>query len=182
MARRAAFNFEVWIRDNEHLLKPPVANRHLFDEKTDMVVMVVGGPNVRTDYHDDPAGEFFYQVRGNMTLKVAEDGQFYDIPINEGEVFYLPPHVRHSPQRPEPGSIGLVVEGNRSSDEKDAFEWFCPACGTLIHRVELVLHDIVTDLPPLFVAFYDDIQARTCPACSVLHPGEQPPDDWVEVP
>ena len=177
--QRSAFNFEAWIRDNEHLLKPPVANRHLFDEDTDMVVMVVGGPNMRTDYHDDPASEFFYQVRGNMTLKVMEDGEFYDVPIREGAVFYIPPHVRHSPQRPEAGSIGLVVEGNRTTDVPDAFEWFCLDCGELIHRKELTLNDIVTDLPPVFKAFYDNIEARTCLACGALHPGETPPENWA---
>jgi 3-hydroxyanthranilate 3,4-dioxygenase len=178
MAQRAAFNFDDWIRKNEPLLKPPVSNRHLFDEDTDMIVMVVGGPNLRTDYHDDPAGEFFYQVRGNMTLKVVEGGEFYDVPISEGEVFYIPPHVRHSPQRPETGSIGLVVEGNRNSAERDAFEWFCLDCGDLIFRKELTLHDIVEELPVIFRSFYDDVAARTCAGCGALHPGEKPPVNW----
>ncbi|SVA19593.1 uncharacterized protein METZ01_LOCUS72447, partial [marine metagenome] len=125
MTQRAAFNFENWIQRHQHLLKPPVANRHLFDEQSDMVVMVVGGPNQRVDFHDDPAEEFFYQFAGDMVLKVAENGNIYDIPIREGEVFFLPAHVRHSPQRPVANSIGLVVEGARHSGMKDGFEWFC---------------------------------------------------------
>ena len=68
-----------------------------------MVIMIVGGPNSRVDFHDDPVEEFFYQLRGDMCLKIAEDGKIYDVPIREGEVFVLPPHVRHSPQRPVPG-------------------------------------------------------------------------------
>ena len=78
-----------------------------------MTVQVVGGPNERTDYHDDPVEEFFYQLKGDMLLKVVDNGNFYDVPIREGEVFLLPAHVRHSPQRPQEGSVGLVVEAAR---------------------------------------------------------------------
>ena len=107
--RLQAFNFQKWIDENEHLLKPPVGNKKVFEDG-DMTVQVVGGPNERTDYHDDPVEEFFYQLKGDMVLKVGDNGNFYDVPIREGEVFLLPPHVRHSPQRPQAGSIGLVVE------------------------------------------------------------------------
>ena len=110
--RLKAFNFQKWIAENEHLLKPPVGNKKVFEDG-DMTVQVVGGPNERADYHDDPVEEFFYQLKGNMVLKVGDNGNFYDVPIKEGEVFLLPPHVRHSPQRPA-GSIGLVVEPKRA--------------------------------------------------------------------
>ena len=109
--RLQAFNFKKWIDENEHLLKPPVGNKKVFEDG-DMTVQVVGGPNERADYHDDPVEEFFYQLKGDMVLKVGDNGNFYDVPIKEGEVFLLPPHVRHSPQRPA-GSIGLVVEPKR---------------------------------------------------------------------
>ena len=98
--RLRAFNFQKWISENQHLLKPPVGNKKVFEEG-EMTVQVVGGPNERTDYHDDPVEEFFYQLKGNMVLKVVENGEFYDVPIREGEVFLLPAHVRHSPQRPQ---------------------------------------------------------------------------------
>lgn len=176
----APFNFKRWIDDNEHLLKPPVANKQLFDTKTDMVVMIVGGPNQRVDFHDDPVEEFFYQLRGDMILKIAENGQIFDVPIREGEVFLLPPHARHSPQRPVAGSVGLVVEGTRRPEDRDGFEWFCFACGGLVHRVEVALNDIVKDLPPLFEAFYADAAARTCPSCNAVHPGKEPPPGWVD--
>lgn len=176
---RRAFNFEQWIDNNQQFLQPPVANRHLFDETTDMVVMVIGGPNQRTDFHDDPVGEFFYQIRGSMTLKIIEDAKPVDVRISAGEVFYLPPHVRHSPQRPEPGSVGLVVEGNRQATERDGFEWYCFACNERVHRVELVIKDIVKDLPPLFEAFYNDEGARRCDGCGELHPGKIPPAGWL---
>jgi 3-hydroxyanthranilate 3,4-dioxygenase len=176
------FNFQRWIDENEHLLKPPVGNKQLFDAKTNMIVMIVGGPNTRVDFHDDPAEEFFYQMRGDMILKIAENGTIYDVPIREGEVFMLPPHARHSPQRPQEGSIGLVVEGARHSGMVDGFEWFCFDCGALVHRVEVGLKDIVADLPPLYEAFYSSDQARTCPKCNALHPGKgTPPEGWADI-
>ena len=133
-----------------------------------MIVMIVGGPNQRVDFHDDPVEEFFYQLRGDMILKIAENGEIYDVPIREGEVFMLPPHARHSPQRPVEGSIGLVVESPRLPEHKDGFEWFCFECGGLVHRIEVAVKDIVKDLPPLYDAFYADATARTCPACGAV--------------
>ena len=173
------FNFQAWIDENKHLLKPPVANKHLFDNKSEMIVMIIGGPNQRVDFHDDPVEEFFYQLKGDMVLKITEDGKIYDIPIKEGEVFMLPAHVRHSPQRPVEGSIGLVVEGNRVAGAEDGFEWFCFDCGALVHRVQVEVKDIVKDLPPLFNAFYASEEDRTCPSCNALHPGKEPPAGWV---
>ena len=173
------FDFQAWIASNEDLLRPPVNNRQLFDVEMQMVVMIIGGPNHRVDFHDDPVEEFFYQLKGDMVLKIADAGTIHDVPIRQGEVFLLPAHVRHSPQRPEAGSIGLVVEGTRRAGEPDGFEWFCFDCGQLVHRVEVEVTDIVKDLPPLFEAFYADDAQRTCPACGALHPGKQAPEGWV---
>jgi 3-hydroxyanthranilate 3,4-dioxygenase len=111
-------------------------------------------------------------------VKVVDNGQFYDVPIREGEVFLLPPHVRHSPQRPE-GSIGLVVESARPNDF-DAFEWYCFQCRALVHRVELKVQHLVKDLPPLYEAFYKNEAARTCKNCGALHPGKTPPPGWID--
>src|SRR3970040_1067157 len=105
----AAFNFGRWIDELSLLLKPPVGNQLVFREAGDLIVQVVGGPNARTDYHDDPYEEFFYQLRGDMVLKVIEEGRSRDVPIREGEILLIPAHLRHSPQR-GPGSVGLVVE------------------------------------------------------------------------
>ena len=165
----AAFNFSQWIDRHADLLRPPVGNKQVFVEADDLIVMVVGGPNARTDFHDDPYEEFFYQLRGNMVLRIMEQGGARDLPIREGEILLLPGHVRHSPQRPEPGSVGLVVEKIRPRDVLDGFEWYCPGCGSLVHRVEVNVHDIVRDLPPLFDAFYSG--ARRCPRCGRIHPG-----------
>ncbi len=178
MSLQKPFNFNAWIDRNRHLLKPPVSNKLVF-ENSGMIVQVVGGPNQRVDFHDDPVEEFFYQLRGDMVLKIAEDGRIHDIPIREGEIFLLPAHLRHSPQRPVPDSVGLVVESPRNPGMMDGFEWFCFQCGALVHRVEVELHNIVTDLPPLFDAFYDDRALRTCRHCHAVHPGKTPPRDWV---
>ena len=178
--RLKAFNFQKWIDDNAHLLKPPVGNQQVWKD-ADMMVTVVGGPNQRTDYHDDPVEEFFYQLKGDMMLKVVDNGEHYDIPIRQGEIFMLPPHVRHSPQRPQEGSIGLVIEPPRPEGWLDAFEWYCFNCTKLVHRVELDLTSIVDDLPPLYKAFYENEKARTCPHCQTMHPGKNPPAGWVQL-
>lgn len=178
--RLKAFNFKQWIDEHAHLLKPPVGNQQIWED-ADMMVTVVGGPNQRTDFHDDPVEEFFYQLKGDMVLKVVDNGEPYDVPIREGEIFMLPPHVRHSPQRPQEGSVGLVVEPKRAADMKDAFEWYCFNCGSRVHRVEVSLKSIVKDLPPLYEAFYSDEDARTCPSCGEVHPGKKPPEGWVEL-
>ncbi len=164
-------NFKKWIDEHQHLLQPPVGNAQIWKD-TDFIVTVVGGPNKRTDYHDDPLEEFFYQIRGNMVLRILENGKPRDMPINEGDIFLLPPHTRHSPQRPEPGSVGLVIERQRPEGTIDGFEWYCLSCGDLVHRVEVQLKDIVKDLPPLFEQFYGSEKLRTCPGCGAVHPGK----------
>jgi len=111
----------------------------------------------------------------------VEEGTHYDVPIREGEIFLLPAHVRHSPQRPQAGSVGLVVEPKRPDGLLDAFEWYCFTCQRLVHRVEVDLVSIVEDLPPLFRGFYESESARTCPNCGALHPGKVPPAGWVRV-
>jgi 3-hydroxyanthranilate 3,4-dioxygenase len=103
------------------------------------------------------------------------------VPIREGEVFLLPAHVRHSPQRPQEGSIGLVVEPPRPPGAKDGFEWYCFECGTLLHRIEISVENIVRDLPPLYEAFFADDKKRTCSSCGALHPGKKPPEGWVKL-
>lgn len=168
-----AFDFQGWIEQNRDKLKPPVGNAQVWEDG-ELMITVVGGPNQRMDYHDDPTEEFFYQMKGNMTLRIMEQpGQPpKDIPIREGHIFLLPKNIRHSPQRPEAGSVGLVVEMPRPEGVKDGFEWFCPQCHHLVHRAEVQLKSLVRDLPPLFQAFYADEQARICKHCGAVHPGK----------
>ena len=167
-----AFNFSRWIDEHAHLLKPPVGNQLVFREAEDLIVQVIGGPNSRSDYHDDPYAEFFYPLRGDMVLSVHENGKRRDVPIREGEILLVPAHGRHSPQRPA-GTVGLVVEKVRPRDIDDAFEWYCPRCSALVHRIEVNVQNIVTDLPRAFEAF--DRSKRQCAKCGHVHPGSKAP-------
>ena len=161
------FNLQAWIETNRHLLKPPVGNKCIVDG--DFIIMIVGGPNSRTDYHVDEGPELFYQLEGEMVLKVQDQGQARDIPIRAGEMFYLPPRVPHSPRRMA-GSIGLVVERKRLAHELDGMMWYCPDCNHKLFEASFALQNIEQDLPPLFECFYGSLQARTCERCGTLHP------------
>lgn len=162
-----AFNLQQWIDAHRHLLKPPVANKCIVDG--DFIIMIVGGPNARTDYHWDEGPEFFYQLEGEMVLKVQEDGQARDIPIKAGEVFYLPPRVPHSPQRGA-GGIGLVIERRRLPHEQDGLLWFCEKCNHKLYEEFFALEDIETQFGAVFDRFYGSREHRTCAACGHLNP------------
>ena len=166
-----ALDFPKWIDEHRHLLKPPVGNAQVWEDG-DFIVTVVGGPNRRTDFHDDPYEEFFYQMKGNAFLNVMESGKPGRIELAEGAIFLMPPHLRHSPQRPEAGSLCLVIERTRPEGVKDGFEWYCLECHALLHRVEVQLKSIVRDLPPLFERFYASEKFRKCGNCGTLHPGK----------
>ena len=167
-------NFQHWLDAHSARLQPPVGNQQIW-KNADLVCTVVGGPNERTDFHDDPYEEYFHQFKGSASLLIADRGKFERVHLREGDIFLLPAHVRHSPQRPEPGSLCTVVERNRPVGSIDAFEWYCAACGGLVVRSELQLTSIVEDLPRTYTAFYDCAPAeRTCAHCGEVHPGR----DW----
>jgi 3-hydroxyanthranilate 3,4-dioxygenase len=159
-------NFKTWINENRYLLKPPVGNSVVYDQG-DFMIMVVGGPNSRKDYHVDPIEEFFYQLEGDMLLKVIIDDKRVDIPIKEGEIFLLPKNIPHSPQRFK-DSVGLVIEYKREEGDLDAFQWYCEECDKILHEVSLDLENIVTQLPPLFDAYWKNKEARTCNSCGTI--------------
>lgn len=165
-------NFSEWVGDNAHLLKPPVGNKEMFPGCEDFIVMVVGGPNQRTDFHSEPYEEVFYQVKGNMHVNVQTDDGPARIDIREGEMWVLPRWMPHSPQRPEAGSIGLVFERIREEGTLETFQWYCLECNHKIHEVTLQVRDISADLPAIFEKFYASEEARTCDSCGALHPGK----------
>lgn len=157
-------NFQGWIDDNRHLLKPPVGNKCIYTEAGDFIVMVVGGPNARNDYHYNESEELFYQIEGDITVKIIEDGKPRDIHVREGEMFLLPAKIPHSPQRTA-GSIGLVIEKKRDEEDTDGMMWFCKNCGEKLHDEYFHLEDIVAQLPPVIKRFNDSLEARTCSTC-----------------
>ena len=157
-------NFKSWIEENRHLLKPPVGNKVVYED-TELIIMVVGGPNTRKDYHIDEGEEFFYQLEGGMVLRIMENGKPKDLAINEGEIFLLPPKIPHSPQRFE-NTVGLVVERKRQEGELDAFQWYCDECNELLYEEYFQLTDIVKQLPPIFEGFWNNNTTRSCKSCS----------------
>ena len=163
-------NFQKWINEHRHLLKPPVGNKCVWDNG-EFIVIVVGGPNSRKDYHYNETPEFFYQVEGDMILKIIDDnGAMIDVEINEGDIYLLPAKVPHSPQRKK-NTVGLVIEYPRSKGMLDALEWYCENCGNALYREEFALNNIETDMPRIFDNYYSDKEKCTCEACGTVMQG-----------
>lgn len=162
---RAPFNLSKWIEENRHLLKPPVGNKNLYTEAGDYIVMIVGGPNARKDYHYNETEELFYQLEGEICVKIQQDGKAVEVPIKAGEMFLLPAGVPHSPGR-SAGSIGLVIERVRTnSNYKDGLLWFCDKCNNKLHEVYFPLSNIESDFLPHFKHYYGSEELRTCKSC-----------------
>jgi 3-hydroxyanthranilate 3,4-dioxygenase len=160
------FNFREWIDQHREMLKPPVCNKQVFED-AEFIVMVVGGPNRRKDYHYDEGEEFFYQIEGDMVLKIMEDGKPKDIRIREGDIFLLPPRIPHSPQR-FADTVGLVIERKRRPSEKDGLLWYCDNCSNLLYEEYFRLENIEKDFPPVFERFYSSEENRTCKKCGMV--------------
>jgi 3-hydroxyanthranilate 3,4-dioxygenase len=162
---RRPFNLKHWIEENRDLLKPPVGNKNLYADAGDYIVMIVGGPNARKDYHYNETEELFFQVEGDIEVGIQEDGKAVTIPIREGELFLLPAGVPHQPRR-GPDTVGLVIEVKRSDREmKDGLLWFCEKCNHRLHETYFVLNNIESDFLPRFREFYGSEKLRTCGAC-----------------
>jgi 3-hydroxyanthranilate 3,4-dioxygenase len=160
-------NFKKWIDEHRHLLKPPIGNKQVWDNG-DFIVMVVGGPNNRKDYHYNETPEFFYQLEGDIILKIIDkNGKMIDVEINEGDIYLLPGKTPHSPQRKE-NTVGLVIEYPRPNNVKDALEWYCENCGNQLYREEFGLDNIETDMQGIFDKFYADKEKRTCENCGTV--------------
>jgi 3-hydroxyanthranilate 3,4-dioxygenase len=161
----APFNLQKWIDDNRDILKPPIGNKNLYVEAGDFIVMVVGGPNARKDYHFNESEELFYQIEGDITVRIQEDGKAKDIIIKEGEIFLLPGNTPHSPIRGA-NTVGLVIEKVRTgTDLVDGLMWFCEACNTKLHEYRFPLSNIENDFLPRFREFYSSEVHRTCKNC-----------------
>ncbi|HEY1040827.1 MAG TPA: 3-hydroxyanthranilate 3,4-dioxygenase [Bacteroidia bacterium] len=165
------FSFMKWIDENRHLLKPPVNNKVVYKD-TEFTIMVVGGPNSRKDYHYNESEEFFYQIKGDILVKIQEDGKSVEVPIKEGEIFLLPPTIPHNPVRYK-DTIGLVIERRRREGEKDGLLWFCESCNNKLYEEYFFLTDIANQFQAVFEKFYTSEEHRTCKKCG--HKMDPPP-------
>ncbi len=173
MAMPSVYNLKAWIDENRDQLKPPVGNKMVYRDR-EFLVMIVGGPNRRKDFHIEDGEEFFYQIEGDIVVRIMEDGLPKDIPVREGEIFLLPPHVPHSPQRPE-NTVGMVIERTRKEGELDHLRWYCESCREVLHDTAFQLEDLGTQLKPIIENFYADESLRTCKHCgAVMQPPAQP--------
>jgi len=167
MSIQRPFNLREWIEEHRHLLKPPVGNQQIYLNAGDFIVMVVGGPNSRKDFHYNESEELYYQLDGDIVVRIVEDGRIVDLPIKAGDMFLLPGKVPHSPQR-GPDSIGLVIEKVRKGKEIDGFLWFCENCHEKLYEEYFELTDIVAQLPPVMERFYSDVEKCTCKHCGTV--------------
>ena len=168
MAILKPFNLNNWIDENRHLLKPPVGNKNLYIESEDYIVMIVGGPNARKDYHYNETEELFYQLEGTIKIAVQVDGKRQEMELGSGDMYLHPVRIPHSPSRSE-GSIGLVIERKRAGKGfTDGLLWFCENCNNKLHEVYFELHDIEKDFLPHFQDFYNSEKLRTCRECGTV--------------
>lgn len=154
-----------WIAEHRHLLKPPIGNQMLWEDD-DFIVMVVGGPNARGDFHVDPFAEIFLQIEGTLSLRIRDEHGVHTILVPPNHIYPLPAKVPHSPQRPE-NSVGIVIERKRKFDERESLQWYCERCDNKLYEHYFLLQDIVNDLQKIFTLFYSDIQKSTCSQCGL---------------
>jgi len=171
MTRPSVIDFQRWIDENRDALKPPVSNKVVYPGG-DFIVMVVGGPNARKDYHFNEGPEFFHQIEGDMVLRTMSADGPVDVPIRAGEIYLLPSHVPHSPQR-SANSVGLVIEQKRRPEERDGLMWFCEGCNHKLYEEFFELKNVETDFPPVFDRFFGSDEHRTCRKCGAVM---EPPD------
>lgn len=165
MEIRKPFNLLHWIEENRSLLKPPVGNKNIYTESGDFIVMVVGGPNARKDYHYNETDEFFYQLEGSIQVAIQTEKGKEIITLNAGDVYLIPAKIPHSPMRSE-GSVGLVIESKRAqANTQDGLLWYCDHCNEKLHEVYFPLKNIETDFLSHFKTFYTSKELRTCKNC-----------------
>lgn len=167
------FNLNKWIEQNRDLLKPPVGNKNIYKDAGDFIVMVVGGPNARKDYHYNETEELFYQLEGEIEVHIQDEGKKKTMKLSPGDMYLNPAKVPHSPARKE-GSVGLVVELKRNHlDGEDGLMWFCDNCNHKLHEVYFPLNDIEKDFLSHFKDFYSDEEKRTCDECGTVMPVDE---------
>lgn len=156
-----------WVKKNKNALLPPVNNKILWEGK-DFIVMIIGGPNQRKDFHVNEGEEFFYQMKGNISLRIMTENGPKDLSILEGETYLLKALIPHSPQRP-PHSIGMVIERKRNPGEKDGFIWYCEKCNSKLYEKYIILKNIETQLPKIFKSYAENKKFQHCKKCGFIN-------------
>ncbi|MCI0362431.1 MAG: 3-hydroxyanthranilate 3,4-dioxygenase [Phycisphaerales bacterium] len=152
-----------WVEQNRHRLKPPVSNAYVYDGE-DFFVMVIAGPNARNDFHVTNSEEFFYQLKGDIVVRIIENGKMKDVAVREGQTFFVPGGVPHSPTRP-PNTLGMVVERRRPAGETEHLQFYCEKCGSLVEDLEFDCKDIVDHFKQAMEDFWADTRRNTCKKC-----------------
>lgn len=165
-----------FIENSRHLLELPVNNK-VVQEGDDFFLMLVGGPNNRTDYHINPMEEWFFQLKGEMLLKIVDlhtndpKNRFRDITIKEGECYLLAAQVPHNPIR-FPNTYGLVMERRRIPGQHlDRLRWYCEACRAPLHEETFFLEDVEGQLKELLGKYEANEHLRTCTHCGAINRG-----------
>lgn len=164
----APVNLDEWVKANRHLMKPPVGNKYLYSGK-DFFVMLIAGPNARNDFHKTNSEEFFIQLKGDIVVRIRDADGVRDVPVREGETFFIPPNVPHSPQR-GPNTLGLVVERRRPETEPEHLMFFCANCNELVYDKEFCCKDIVKHFAQAMEEFWADPVLSTCTKCGTRVP------------
>ena len=165
-------NLMNWVEDHRERLSPPVCNAAVFEDGN-YIINMVGGGNQRTDFHDNSTEEVFYQIRGEASLLIWDRGRYERIVLKEGDIFLQPPHLIHSPQRPDPAGLCLLIELPRPQGKHDSLQWYCAHCGTEVWKASKQLESLVDDLPKVYDRFYAlKDEERVCPKCGTQHPGK----------
>jgi 3-hydroxyanthranilate 3,4-dioxygenase len=165
-------DLENWIETNRDKFKPPVSNQYLYDGR-DFFVMVIKGPNARNDFHQVDSEEYFYQLKGDIKVRIREEDKIVDHLVREGETFFIPPNVPHAPVRP-PNTIGVVVERRRPPGEHEHVIFYCDKCGALVEDIDFDCADIVKAFSQAMLDFWNDDTRRTCKKCGHKVPQPEP--------
>ena len=173
MARLSAFNFQKWIDEHKHLLKPPVGNQLIWRD-SQFIIMILGGPNARRDFHIDPSDEVMYMIKGEMRLHYrTPEGKEEVTILSEGSTIFTPAGVPHSPRFP-PDAFVFIIERNRRDGEIDRFQWYCPSCDDLLHEETFLVGDYAVDpVSKAYQNFFDSEEFRTCEKCGEVMPKPQ---------
>jgi 3-hydroxyanthranilate 3,4-dioxygenase len=158
-----AFNLMQWIAENPDKLKPPLGAKTVFRED-DFMVTVVGGPNARTDYHVNPTEEFFFQIKGDVAIRIQHNGKPHDVELPEGSIYLLPANVPHAPRR-GPDTVGLIVERIRKDGMTDTHRWYCEKCNGVLFEKTVRIEILERDMPPVFEAYYGNPDNQVCTTC-----------------